>query len=104
MPCEKCAVMGMNRNVDGCPAGSAAVSTRHNIKTRAFHSVTCVAFIYSWRCATLSSLPDTYSLSIFGVVWPPAALSLSQSCFPHMQGTWEGRPFTLTCGDVYLVR
>lgn len=36
------------------------------------------AYIYSWRCATLSSLPDTYSLSIFGTwVPPPHSLGLS---------------------------
>ncbi len=33
MWCEECyGVMGMSRNVDGCPAGSAAGSAGHNAK------------------------------------------------------------------------
>lgn len=59
MWCEECyGVMGMNRNVDSCPAGSAAGSTGHNVKTWAFYLVMCAQWFTF--CCLKEKHPDVF--------------------------------------------
>lgn len=68
MPREECCgVMGMSRNVDSCPAGSAAVSTMHDIKTWAFYLVKCTQRfpnVHLFVAATLIFYFWSYQISV----------------------------------------